>query len=244
MALYETLTRIDVMEPIAQKLVNRQMEIDPDDQRATIQGKSILPKPWILSGIDTERNCSIWFSFIFENYNLIHPGCRSCWKICYRPRNLDELFFIYKLQQEMKNEFIPGTEFHYHGKCGVERRAYVGNQGGYSSFWYNPLSCGLETARKIRLAVYDRISKKINPEPKVILKRGCTEMELSYPPSDNWEEYAKKYDWDEKLTLNRGSSTELSQTTYRRLPNVRDTYTEIVDRPRGAIRRYVPHALS
>jgi hypothetical protein len=36
---------------------------------------------------------------------------------------------------------------------------------------------------------------------KCILKRGCTEFELAYNPTDKWDDFATKYGWDGKEHL-------------------------------------------
>lgn len=95
------------------------------------------------------------------------------------------------------------TEHLYHSKCGVERRPYTGNAGGYAAFWYSPLPCGLGIARKVRDHVEQRIAGEVRKEPlkegEVIVKRGCTEFECTYSPSDKWEEIARMYNWEQKL---------------------------------------------
>ena len=201
MGLYEELAAVDVMDPIAELLNSRRMRIDPNTQRAAIDFQSITPKPWVYAGIDRLRECSLWKDFIFEHFKIIHPGCFSCWKICFRPATLEKLFATMRLQHSMKEQTIPGTDREYHSKCGIERRSYVGAMGGYGAFWYAPLDLGLDVAREVHKNVEKRVHAEVDANVSVILKRGCTEFEMMYSPSDKWEEMAENGNWETKIRM-------------------------------------------
>lgn len=125
-----------------------------------------LDNAWIEQGACPNRECLLWKDIIFEKFNIIHPGCVSCWKTFYRPKNLKELYEIYELQKRnAEHGIVPSC------KCGIETRPYVGGLGGYGAFWYNSLGCGLDQARENTKQLSEVYGKELQ------LKRGCTEME-------------------------------------------------------------------
>jgi hypothetical protein len=76
-------------------------------------------------------------------------------------------------------------------KTGIERRETVPHL--YGSYWYNrSFEAGLECLDKVRQAIDEH--RRLGPDVKVILKRGCTEMEHAVGPSDQWA-----YDEDQEI---------------------------------------------
>jgi hypothetical protein len=163
MALYERNSRTN----ITAKLLDLGMKPDFDGK---IRLDAIVDEhtPWIAGKVSPERDCNKWLHYYFKYFNLIPWQCTSCWKIFYNPKTLEELFRVYKMQQE-EREFGTTTGW----KCGMERRYFTGNKGGYAAFWYNPLFCGLNQARHNLKIVREKLGTS-----EVQLKRGCTEMEI------------------------------------------------------------------
>jgi len=94
------------------------------------------------------------------------------------------------------SERDPGGDA-YVSKCGVETRPATGKMAKYQGFWYAPLEGGLDGARKVYKEVLDRLMRDSIVAPvELVLKRGCTEMEHQWSPSDKWDEYAERYRWD------------------------------------------------
>lgn len=136
--------------------------------------------PWILQRPAPDRICGKWFKIYWEKYDFMPKGCRGCWKVVVKISTLEELWKIYKLQQKLD---LPS-------KCGLDRRTYT--PAIYSSFWYAPMQQGLEGGRILWKKIRDAVHAEIGPHMKVLLKRGCTEMEGGLGPSDRWPEMSLK----------------------------------------------------
>lgn len=120
--------------------------------------------PWVHVQPQTTANCILYHRVFFDVLGHIHSYCRSCWKVVVRPRTLEQLFDLYEIQKEMG---VPA-------KCGMETRAFVeGLYGGY--FYTRSQEKGLERWNQVR----EVVSERLGPNIPVILKRYCTEFEIS-----------------------------------------------------------------
>ena len=143
------------------------------------------PSPPITSFIHTGGSgdwqyCAWQLGVWFPLYNIIPIGCMDCYKVVVRPRSLDELLSLHKLQKELG----------YPSKCGIEGRESVrGNWGGY--FYNHGLPDGLKCYKDIR--------SRIKEEIPIILKRGCTEYEMRFGPSDKWVSNIGQVDLEKDL---------------------------------------------
>jgi len=138
-----------------------------------------MGSPWIHAKVRDDCNCNRYQRIYHSIYGFIPEKCHGCWKVVQRPSNLDELFEIYKYQKEMRLA----------SKCGVETRKYV--HGNYGAYWYNrSKEQGLERLEVVR---------KDFPKIPAILKRGCTEFELAYGPSDQWKLDRRTIELEEQL---------------------------------------------
>lgn len=191
MGLYEKLKSIEVYTPVAH------LGIKPDTD-----GVFRLPRKSDPSNVDksiwikhcgseeyTRRHCYFWFDFLFDCYGIVPRGCRACWKVVLNIKTLKRLMEIKDLQSTMK----------YNCKCGLENRPYTGKVGSYGAYWYGRLSQGLEGGRKMFKYVQEHLNKY--EKKQILLKRGCTEFELTYPPSDTWDELAERHQWNFKEDL-------------------------------------------
>ncbi len=188
MALYEELVKIDVIGPVAGMLRGRPLWIDPYGKIYVYQ--EVIPgQPWlhVLTEPKVLRLCGIWHQVYFDHYKIVPKGCRACWKVVWTGETLDQLFRVAELQKEM------GLE----AKCGTEVRPWSGKLGKYRGFWYSPLEDGLDGGRELHKKVVAKFAKdKVVGGTELILKRGCTEMEQFFSPSDSWEGLVEKGDWD------------------------------------------------
>ncbi len=161
MGHYEKLMKLNIADAV--EAMGLKMDYDG---RVNIPYSLKLKTAWIEQGNCPDRLCLLWLDIFFTHFQVIHPGCMSCWKIFYKPKTLRELYDIYEMQKHNEaHGVVPSC------KCGIETRPYSGNLGGYGAFWYNPLGCGLDQARE-NLGRLKQIYGK-----KLLLKRGCTEME-------------------------------------------------------------------
>lgn len=127
--------------------------------------------PWIHRKILTKKRCSLDHFIKFNYFGYIPPRCLKCFKVVVAPRTLLELQALRQIQWDMN---VPS-------KCGVEVRNYVSRlYGGY--FYTDSITEGQMRYKQVRQAV----DQAIGPECPVLLKRGCTEMELGKGRSDEW----------------------------------------------------------
>ena len=135
--------------------------------------------PWIFNeqlnkGEHKEDNCpqyQNYFSGPTAPLGFIHSHCHSCWKVVVRPKTVVELMQLCDLQTKIKHP----------AKCGIEVRSFVpALYGGY--FYNRSKEAGIACLKMVKREV----RKKINPNMKVMLKRGCTEFEMRFGASDKW----------------------------------------------------------
>ena len=167
---YNEAIRDDILGPLDPFFDNRTLKYKRD---GSIVVNSIInhDSPWHYVRAPGDKPCSILSRIIFPAFNFVPSRCQGCWKVVVRLRTLRELFQLEVLQE--------GCEFWC--KCGIEIRPEVpANYGGY--FYFNSSEEGIEGLIEVRKMIALGISKDI----KVILKRGCTEMEAAFPNSSKW----------------------------------------------------------
>jgi hypothetical protein len=127
--------------------------------------------PWIHVISSTSRYCGIWHSVMFDYFNIIPSPCFECWKVVVTPRTLEELFQLLKIQEKLQRP----------SKCGIEVREHTPKlYGGY--FYNDSIEMGQECWKIVRDAM-----DEISPDIDVILKRACTEFEMTHGPSNQWK---------------------------------------------------------
>ena len=183
MSLYEELGFVDILTPIQGKF---KVEFDAEgNPKIYLRPILAFDSPWISTMPSIDRACDLWKVY-FNHYKIIPRGCRNCFKVATQVPTLKELFKVLEYQRGHKDNC----------KCGIEQRAFVGKLGNYGAYWYAPMKEGLEGARKL----WKRLSNDF-PTFEMILKRGCTEFEMAYPPSDNWDTFAGSGKWNFKEDL-------------------------------------------
>ena len=184
MALYEDLRSVDLIKPIEKAIRSGEIPQPNTKGKIVLENAWHPQRNWVDVKYDLNRRCDLWWGIYFEHYKFIPKGCRNCWKVVVKPRNLKELFLISDIQHKTQRN----------SKAGIEKREYTGNQGGYSAFWYADLDKGLKDGRRL----FEDVSKDLKDvtDLKPILKRGCTEMEIKFSPSSKWDEFAEEGKWD------------------------------------------------
>lgn len=130
--------------------------------------------PWIFVNYEMrKKHCDIWNGVYCVKFGLIPTFCRThCWKTVFKPRNVKETFECYEI---LKKIDLPS-------KIGMDTREYT--HGAWAGFVYgDSLAQGKE--------YYKIVRSKIPEDIPVILKRGCTEMEVM-KPSNKWHELTPK----------------------------------------------------
>uniref|UniRef100_A0A6H1ZCJ9 Uncharacterized protein n=1 Tax=viral metagenome TaxID=1070528 RepID=A0A6H1ZCJ9_9ZZZZ len=138
-------------------------------------GQYHFDTPWIHHGKPKDRDCSRWIHIYFSKFGILPRKCLECWKIVARPKDLKQLFELNKLHSKMA---LPG-------KVGVDLRTVGTYKGIYQGFWYCPMG-DLEGARELQKEVRRKVRGALSLDTQVILKRGCTELENRFGPSNNW----------------------------------------------------------
>lgn len=135
--------------------------------------------PWIFNkqinmGEHKEEDCTQYqnyFSGPNGRLGFIHSHCHECWKVVVKPKTVKQLMQLCDLQEEINHP----------AKCGIELRPFVPRlYGGY--FYNRSYDAGMECLKKIKRVVRERI----DPSMPVMLKKGCTEFEIRFGPSDKW----------------------------------------------------------
>jgi len=171
MGLYEKLSASDVLAQIERQIADGQMTLTKG--KFLVRDQLGCDVNWVHQKIAKDRQCKKWKMY-FNIYHFIPENCHKCFKIVVRLKTLKDLFKMRELQQRLD----------YFSKCGPENRKIV--PALYGAYWYCPIKEGLRGARKLHAEIQAEITK-VSPEDTVaILKRGCSEMELSKGASDTW----------------------------------------------------------
>lgn len=190
-SLFESILSKDIFIPAFQEAIDSgKIKAHESTGKLYVAGDSQSNKgPWIYHKSHEDNLCGFWsyilFNFFHSKMGMPAAGCQSCWKIVVRPRTLEELMKLRKVQIDMDVS----------GKCGIERRYSVhGTYGGY--FYTRSLEAGLKRYKEVRRQVDIHISSAVD----VFLKRGCTEMEQAFGDSDKWEVTPQSAHWEKLVT--------------------------------------------
>ena len=148
--------------------------------------RGLLENPWvvILMGKEHHTQCAFSHKILFNLVSLhftprfVPSYCQECWKIVARPQTLRQLWDICDLQTSQQ---LPS-------KAGIEERREV--FGLYGAYWYTR---SMEEGR----ALYQSLSGQIGVP--LILKRGCTEMEMNCGDSSKWQVYDGQLEVEERF---------------------------------------------
>ena len=120
-------------------------------------------------GAIVDMNCQ-HHKVVFDRFNIIPEYCFDCYKVTVSPRTVVELFKLFFLFDSLK---LPNDNTR---KCIVEVRPEI--SGTYKGFIY----CrSLSEAKEILNTIREIVDEKISVEIPIVIKRGCSEYEISYP---------------------------------------------------------------
>lgn len=132
--------------------------------------------PWVYIRY-SNKNCTLLRTFIYgliskrlpTSERFIPSECQNCYKVVVRPEIYDDLLKLKGVMEGMD----------YPSKCGIEKREAV--DALYGGYWYcDGLKEGLERLNQVKFAL-------LGTGMEIFLKRGCTEYEAEFGPSDAWE---------------------------------------------------------
>ena len=194
--MYEAIKGRDVVD-ILKPLFEKGWYIDAKTGKFKCHPAISPDAPWIYVNPRPDIKCSLDMH-LFNAVGLVPKTCRNCFKVVIRPKTVAQLIRLYEL---MSTIFIDKGLY---CKCGVEERPIVfGNYGGYN---YNQ---GLKEGKKNYKKIRDLIDIYVGSDVDVILKRGCTEMELATGPSKQY----KVPDWADELEYKIMEVVELPDRT-------------------------------
>jgi hypothetical protein len=176
--------------------------IRPEDGKVVMPQAGIFHEnAWVFIKQPTDEDgmfCKYFHDICHKCFNLIPSRCMSCWKVVFRPKTVAELFTMMGVMQNDLSDI--------NCKLGEERRSYVfGNYGCY--FYGRSKEEGLENYERIRKAVANSpklrhlLKAKDNKgrTKNLILKRACTEFEMSHGDSDKWAHSEADQYWERRL---------------------------------------------
>jgi hypothetical protein len=191
--LYDQLRSWDVLSMLEPAIDGFHRYLRPEDGKIKNHQVTIpMGTPWV--HVKTHRNldCGLWNHLIFKQVvpqlpsgqRFVPRGCQSCWKVVVKPRTLQQLFALLKIQKDLD---IPA-------KCGIEQR--MTTHGLYGGYFYNTsLPVGLKCYEVVKGAMLESeimapLVEEVDSHGKttrILLKRACTEMEHAMGDSDKWE---------------------------------------------------------
>jgi len=169
--LYGQLKKEDVISPVG-GLFGRGWTMNDDGIAKPFVDTALeVATPWIHPVPGHDKDCGLWHSIMFDEYHILPSPCMECWKVVVFPRTLKELFELTEFQ------FGCGRPC----KCGIDVRSYTSKL--YSGYFYNnSVEEGMECYHWLRKEMTDLFDEDF----LVIYKRGCTEFELTFGPSNQW----------------------------------------------------------
>jgi len=186
--LYQELDRGDLITRLLPALQQNALYIRKEDKKITAQMNIQFMNDWIFSNPSEDNQCffyrKIMFGFFKADFSGPPSWCQGCYKVVCKPKKVTDLFKIIDLQAS--EEFT--------AKAGIETRAYV--HGLYGAYWYNrSLTEGKEKRRHVAKKIYG-----IDPDCKVFLKRGCTEMEQYWGDPNRWHADGRQMEWERLIS--------------------------------------------
>ena len=193
MKIYDELVNADIISKIKPLLETGEITITPDWKihksdsfRADYSPRS-FQSPWMFLWEPDGPEWHCWKKHLiyFDYLDLLPSDCLNCYKVVLAPPNLETMHYLY-------NKFLP---LEWPAKIGAEVRPYVNRLWGM--YFYNR---GLEAGRTRYQEVKDIISG-LDRDINCILKRGCTEFEIKYGPSNQWDNIIteKQREYERKL---------------------------------------------
>jgi len=192
------LDKTDIVNKI-RPLFERGYYIDGETGKVTHGKTGIIPDlPWIFIKPMTDAQCKFYHEVCLGCFKFIHSRCMHCWKVVFRPATVADLMEIKRVMQD--------ELFDIDSKLGIEERTYV--HGNYGCYWYGRSKYeGLENYERVRKVIMNNPKLRRLLKPKdadgrprnLILKRACTEFEMRFGDSREWETANVNKGWESAL---------------------------------------------
>jgi len=189
---YDHLKAYDVLKLLEPILDGGNSYLRPEDGKLKVRNLSLSKDtPWIHVKHVNEFDCGLWNQVIFKvvvsklpsSQQFVPRSCQQCWKVCVKPRTLQQLFNLLEMQKKLGRP----------SKCGIEVRESV--HGLYGGYFYNKsLPAGLECYEVVKAEMLKNeflapLIDEVDTHGKttrIILKRACTEFEHLLGDSTKW----------------------------------------------------------
>jgi len=165
------------VELLHNRLVAKQPQAfywDVEDRKVHITRENITRDgPWLWPFRSGMRHCMLYQRVMFKYLDILPYPCLGCWKVLVTIPTIELLYEMYKFMLNWKYEEC---------KLGIETRYYVKRDYG-AYFYHRTKQEGLKCLKEFRES---EIATSGNLLAK--LKRGCTEFEIKFGPSDKWDD--------------------------------------------------------
>ena len=190
---YEYFRSYDIVGMLAPLLDGGNHYLRQKDGKAKAKVISLArDNPWVHVGHLQKNDCGLWNQLTFKGIvpnlpsgrRFVPRGCHECWKVCVKPRTLQQLFNLHEVQKKL----------HRPAKCGIELRPSV--PALYGGYFYNAsLDEGLECYDIVKNEILknDYLAPLVDEvdvhgkTTRIILKRACTEFEHMFGDSTKWK---------------------------------------------------------
>lgn len=204
---YKECAEKDLITPIQHLVANGSLTIR-DGVITTSVPSEAVDTPWHHT-VSADLNCALWHQIMFDIYGLLPSACLQCWKVVFSPQTVEQLFETIKVQEQIGKP----------SKCGIEIRPQTDRL--YGAYWYNrSLDEGQERYMEVWKALQGNDILRPSVEKldddgypvNLILKRACTEFELSFGPSNLWDGIVTDEQLDKEEKLSRMFDTAAHST--------------------------------
>jgi len=189
---YDHFKAYDIIEILKPVLDSGGYYLRLEDGKAKIQ-RTMLSRdtPWIHVKSTLGFDCGLWHQITFNaivpnlppEQKFVPRHCQQCWKVCVKPRTLQQLFNLHEVQKKLDRP----------SKAGIETRESV--PGLYGGYFYNKSHpAGLKCYDIVKAAMLENEHlaplvdevDEFGRTVRVILKRACTEYEHVIGDSSKW----------------------------------------------------------
>ena len=211
---YDHFKAYDIIKKLEPLLAGGGYYLRPEDGKAKARTISISKEtPWVHVKHTVGFNCGLWNQIIFvgivstlpQDQKFVPRHCQNCWKVCVKPRSLQQLFNLLEVQKKLERP----------SKCGIETRESV--PGLYGGYFYNKgYQAGMKCYDIVKTAMLENEQlaplvdevDEFGKTTRIILKRACTEYEHEIGDSSKWtvtpeqefiEDLVESYVVDESL---------------------------------------------
>lgn len=160
-------------------------------------------QPWIHIRQADDMYCKIYTDVFVNCLKVIPKRCLSCWKVVFRPQYLKDMFNMIPVMERLAEK--KGCAC----KLGAEWRPWTtgkyGKWGLWGVYFYNRSDkAGIKCWEDVRDAIaknddlkhlLEDVDEDGYPQ-RLILKRGCTEFEMMFGDSKNWQQTEDGKAWE------------------------------------------------